>query len=151
MNIGPSIFMLVGATGLVILLGLPLLLSPMSWARKPGWQLPAQTELANYLGRSLGAVGLSVAVVAYLAARVPWQYRAMFVLVILLGVSLTGVHVQGLVNQPVFEHAEAFLYTLVSLMGLVFYSLQPQPRGWSQIVRSVRPVRRSDMTYLLRW
>jgi hypothetical protein len=49
MNTGSSIFMWVGSTGLVILLGLPLLISPMGWARKLGWKIPEEADLANYL------------------------------------------------------------------------------------------------------
>jgi hypothetical protein len=92
MNTGSSIFMLAGSTGLVILLGLPLLISPMGWARKLGWKIPEEADLANYLGRSLGGVSLSIAILGYLAARNPWQYRAVFELVIILGVFSTGVH-----------------------------------------------------------
>jgi hypothetical protein len=127
MNKGSSIFMLVGATGLVLLLGLPLLLAPLGWARKLGWTLPERTELTNYFGRSLGGVSLSIAAVAYLAARDPWQYRAMFLLVILLGVLMTGVHLYGLIkkNQPRFENVETFLYPLVSLLAWYFYPHQP--------------------------
>ena len=127
MNTGSSIFIFAGATGLVCLLGLPLLLAPMSWARKLGWELPAQQELANYFGRSLGAVGLSIAIVGYLAARDPWQYRSVFILVILLGIFLTGVHVYGFLkrNQPKFENIEVLLYPLVSLLAWYFYPHQP--------------------------
>jgi len=70
MNAGSSIFMFVGSTGLVILLGLPLLISPMGWARRLGWKIPQEADLAN-LGRSLGGVLLSVAVEGDLAARNP--------------------------------------------------------------------------------
>jgi hypothetical protein len=127
MNTGSSIFIFAGATGLTLLIGLPLLLAPMSWARKLGWEMPAQQALANYLGRSLGAVGLSIAIVGYLAARDPWQYRAVFILVILLGIFLTGVHVYGFIkkNQPKFENIEILLYPLVSLLAWYFYPHQP--------------------------
>jgi hypothetical protein len=62
MNKGSSIFMLIGASGLVILLGLPLLVSPIAWERMLGWTIPEQTDLANYFGRSLGGVALSIAI-----------------------------------------------------------------------------------------
>jgi hypothetical protein len=127
MNKGSSIFIFLGATGLVCLLGLPLLLSPMSWARTLRWELPEQKALANYLGRSLGAVGLSIAVMGYLAARDPWQYRFVFVLVILLGIFLTVVHGYGFVkkSQPAFENIEAILFPLISLLAWYFYPHQP--------------------------
>lgn len=57
MNKGSAIFIFIDATAIVCLLGLPLLISPMTWARKVGWEIPEQKDLANYFGRSLGAVG----------------------------------------------------------------------------------------------
>ncbi len=127
MNTGSSIFMLAGSTGLVILLGLPLLISPMAWARRLGWKIPEEADLANYLGRSLGGVGLSIAAVGYLAARDPWQYRPVFDLLIVLGVFLTAVHVYGFVrrSQPVFENLEIVLYPLVSALAWYFYPHSP--------------------------
>ncbi|MGW8322346.1 MAG: proteasome subunit beta, partial [Thermodesulfobacteriota bacterium] len=56
MNTGSSLFMLVGATLFLVAFGLPLLLCPMAWARRIGWSLPQEEDLANYLGRSLGGV-----------------------------------------------------------------------------------------------
>ena len=127
MNTGARIFMLLGATGLVVLLGLPLLLAPMRWGRWLKWQVPAETALANYLGRSLGGVGLAIAIVGYKAAYDPWAYRAMFDLVIWMGVFLTGVHIYGFLkrNQPRFENVEIFLYPLISLLAFVLYPIRP--------------------------
>src|SRR5262245_20480837 len=115
MNTGASIFMLVGASGLVILLGVPLLLFPVAWGRVLGWTIPEHTELVNYLGRSLGGVALSLAIMGYVAAHDPWQYRAIFDLIILIGIFLFGVHGYGWLkrNQPVSENVETFLYALL--------------------------------------
>jgi hypothetical protein len=65
MNSGSRIFMLVGSTALVLLLGLPLLIRPMTWGRVLGWKIPEERNLANYLGRSLGGVALSIAIVGF--------------------------------------------------------------------------------------
>jgi len=127
MNTGSSIFMLVEAIGLVLLLGLPLLIVPMSWGRVLGWKVPEQTDLANYLGRSLGGVALSIAAVGFLAARDPWQYRAVFDLVILIGILLTGVHVWGFIKkaQPMIENIEIAVWPLVSFVAWYLYPQQP--------------------------
>jgi hypothetical protein len=58
MNTASSIFMVVTATFFLLLFGLPIFLSPMTWARRIGWEIPDDTDLANYLGRSLGALAL---------------------------------------------------------------------------------------------
>jgi hypothetical protein len=127
MNTGSSIFMLIGASGLVIFLGLPLLVSPIAWGRMLGWTIPEQTDLASYFGRSLGGVALSIAIMGYLAAHDPWQYRFVFDLVILIGIFLIGVHAYGYIkkNQPVVENVEIILYALVSLMSWYLYPHQP--------------------------
>jgi hypothetical protein len=126
MNAGSAIFMRAGAAALVVLIGLPLLISPTTWGRCLGWTLPVEKDFANYLGRSLGGVALSIAIVCYLAARDPWQYRSVFDLVILLGIFLTVVHVHGFIkkSQPMIENLEILLYLLVSLLA---WRLYPHP------------------------
>lgn len=126
MNSGSKIFMLSGSIGLVLLLGLPLLIRPMSWARVLGWKIPEETDLASYLGRSLGGVALSIAVVGLQASRNPWAYRAVFDLIILVGAFMTAVHAYGFLRktQPWFENVEIFLYPVVSVLAWVVY---PQP------------------------
>jgi hypothetical protein len=123
MNSGSRIFMLAGSTVLVLLLGLPLLIRPMTWGRALGWKIPEEKLLANYLGRSLGGVALSIAIVGFRAARDPWGYHAMFDLIILVGILMTAVHAYGFIRktQPWFENVEALLYPLVSLLAWIFY------------------------------
>ena len=53
--------MMVGTAGLVVLLGLPLVISPIPSGRFLGRKIPEQRELANYPGRSLGGVALAIA------------------------------------------------------------------------------------------
>lgn len=127
MNEGSKIFMLAGSVALILLLGLPLLIRPMSWARVLGWKVPAETALANYLGRSLGGVALAIAIVGLQASRDPWGHRAVFDLIILVGGLLTVVHAYGYLtkNQPWFESVETLLYPLVSLLAWIFYPHSP--------------------------
>lgn len=49
MMTGARLFMLVGATGLVTLLGVPLLIRPMAWGRRLGWTIPEPVDFATYL------------------------------------------------------------------------------------------------------
>jgi hypothetical protein len=128
MNTGSSLFMLCGATLFLAAFGLPLLLSPMTWARRIGWSLPQEKDLANYLGRSLGGMAMAVIVMAFLAAMDPWKYRCIFDLVILVGIFMVGVHLYGFVkkNQPVVEHLEIAMYLILSVLAWYFY---PQPPG----------------------
>ena len=127
MNNGSKIFMLSGSIALILVLGLPLLIRPMSWARVLGWKIPPETALAKYLGRSLGGVALSIAIVGLQASRDPWGYRGVFELIILIGVLMTAVHAYGYFKktQPWFESVETLLYPLVSLLAWIFYPHSP--------------------------
>jgi hypothetical protein len=128
MNMGSSLFMLVGATLFLVAFGLPLLLCPMTWAHRIGWSLPQEKDLANYLGRSLGGVVMAVIIMAFLAATDPWKYRFVFELLVLIGIFMVGVHLYGFMkkNQPLIEHLEIVMYSLLSLFAWHFY---PQPPG----------------------
>lgn len=126
MNEASSIFLIVGATLFVIFFGLPLFLSPMFWAKTIGWKIPEDTDLANYLGRSLGGVVMPVIILAYLAARDPWGYRFVFDLVILIAIFQVMVHLYGFIRrrQPVIENLEIILYSILAILTWFFY---PQP------------------------
>jgi hypothetical protein len=126
MNTASSIFLLVGATAFAIFFGLPLFISPLYWARRIGWRIPEDRDLVNYLGRSLGGGILPIIIIAYLAASDPWKYRFIFQLVILIGIFMVAVHVYGFIKrtQPLVEHLEIILYSLLSILAWYFY---PQP------------------------
>ena len=127
MNTGSSIFMVVGATAFLLFIGLPLLISPMTWARRIRWNIPEDTDLANYLGRSLGGLVLPVTILMYVGARDPWEYRVMFDLVILAGVFAAGVHFYGFIkrSQPLIEHLEIIMYIGLALVTWYFYPHPP--------------------------
>ena len=129
MNTGSSLFMLVGATFFLFAFGLPLLISPMTWARRIGWSIPKEKDLANYLGRSLGGVVMALIIMAFLAASNPWKYRFVFEMLVFVGIFMVGVHLYGFIkkNQPVVEHLEILLYSLVSLLAWYFYPQPPKP------------------------
>jgi len=126
MNTASSIFMVVGGTAFVLFFGLPLLISPMTWARRVGWNIPDDTDLANYLGRSLGGLVVPVIILLYVGARDPWEYRVVFDLVILATIFAAGVHFYGFLkkSQPLIEHLEIFMYIGLTLLCWYFY---PQP------------------------
>ena len=126
MNEGSSIFLLVGATCFALLFGLPLLLCPVAWARKIGWKIPEDTDLVNYLGRSLGGVTVPLIIMAFQAAGSPWEHRYLFQMIVWIGAFMVAVHLYGFLRgrQPLIEHLEIILYGLLSLLAAYFY---PQP------------------------
>ena len=127
MNSGARVFMLVGSIAFVLLVGLPLLLFPMAWGRKLGWKIPEESDLANYLGRCIGGVVLSIAIVGFRAAHDPWAYRTVFELVIFVGIFMTAVHAYGFAKkiQPKIENIEVFIYPLIGLLAYWLYPQQP--------------------------
>src|SRR3972149_8170611 len=86
-----------GATGLVAF-GMPLFLSPLRWARALRWRVPADTDLAVYLGRPLGAVAVALSAGALRAARRPAEQRTMVEVGFLTGALLAAVHIWGAVQ-----------------------------------------------------
>jgi len=126
MNTDSSVFLVVVATLFLIVFALPLLITPMRWARFVGWKIPDDTDLANYLGRSLGALAVAVNIIMYVAARDPWEYRVIFDLMIVTGILVGAVHVYGFIKktQPLSENLEILMYTALVLLTWYFY---PQP------------------------
>ena len=127
MNTGSSIFMAVGSLFFLILFGLPLFLCPLAWAKRVGWKVPAEKDLAVYLGRSLGAVILAIIIMAVLAAVDPWKYRFVFDMVIFIGIFQVIVHAYGFFKktQPLIEHLEIIMYAGLSLLTWIFYPVMP--------------------------
>jgi hypothetical protein len=111
-----------GATGLAAF-GLPLFLSPLRWARRLRWRVPADTDLTVYLGRSLGAVAVAVSVGALRSARRPEENRVIFDVGFLTGALLTVVHAWGALRrrQPWTETAEIVLWSAMAAAAVVAY------------------------------
>ena len=127
MNLGSSIFLVVSGTLFLLFFGLPLLISPMFWARMIGWDIPEDKNLANYLGRSLGGVIIPVIIVSFMAARNPYEFRIIFTLVILVGIFEAFVHLYGFIKktQPLVEHLEIIMYSVLAFLAWYFYPVPP--------------------------
>lgn len=95
---------------------LPLLLSPMAWARFFRWPIPHETRLCVYLGRCVGGLALAIIVIVLRAAPDPAGNLPVFDLIALCGASMVIVHVWGALQrvQPWTEDAEIALYALLT-------------------------------------
>ena len=109
-----------GSTGLVVF-AMPLLLSPLRWARALRWRVPDDTDLTVYLGRSLGAVAVAISVGALRATRRPEEHRIIFEMGFLTGALLAAVHLWGalLRRQPWTETAEIAFWSAVAAGALI--------------------------------
>jgi len=118
-----SLFLLAASSIGLLAFALPLLLSPLRWARRLRWRLPEDTDLTVYLGRSLGAVATALSVGGLLAARDPRRHRIVFPMASLAGLLLTGVHIWGAVQkrQPWTETAEIPFWAAVAAGAAASY------------------------------
>ena len=118
-----KIFLLVTGIGTLLLFGLPILLTPMRWARVFKWDIPKDARLARYFARSLGctAVGIgSVAVYFGLQADPP---RDFLLVPIISGVLLAVMHLVGAIerSQPWTETAEIPFWLGLAAWGIAVY------------------------------
>ena len=123
-----SLFLLAASSVGLLVFALPLLLSPLRWARRLRWRLPEDTDLTVYLGRSLGAVATALSVGGLLAARDPRRHRIVFPIAAVAGFLLTGVHVWGAIQkrQPWTETAEIVFWAAVAAGAAASYPREPE-------------------------
>jgi hypothetical protein len=109
--------LLATATVVTLAYGLPLALCPLHWARAFGWWIPEDVRLARYLGRSLGALILTLAAIVTFTALHP-SLEALGAGVTALGLGLVSLpHFVGLAEraQPRFETIEGFAFLALAL------------------------------------
>ena len=108
--------------------GLPLFLAPLKWAKRVRWQVPEDTDLTVYLGRSLGAVAVALSLSGLWAARDPWRHRIVFKITAAMAALLAGVHVRGAIEgkQPWTETAEIPLWAATAIGAVVCYPEEPE-------------------------
>jgi len=109
--------------GSLWLLGLPLLLAPLRWAKVLRWWIPDEPSLAVYFGRCLGAVISVLAIYALVAAGTPTVQPFFFQIVLANVALMVIVHTWGAIRrvQPTTETIETFAWLAVLLIGLLVY------------------------------
>jgi hypothetical protein len=118
-----DVFLVVAAVIMAIAFGLPLALAPMSWARVFRWEVPQQTQLAIFLGRSVGVFILILAIFAYKVTLTPAAKPFYFDLMLWTFAGMILLHIYGAIRkaQPVTETIEIVVWILLSLVTLGFY------------------------------
>lgn len=111
------------AAGFALLLGGPMLVTPIGWAKVLGWRIPEHTDLAVYFGRCLGGVVTMMAVFALVAVRRPLVQPFFFQFVLAAVAVNIAVHAYGAVKriQPMSETWEILGWVALLAAGIVFY------------------------------
>ena len=117
---GAGTFLQVTAV-LVFLFALPMLLTPLTWARALGWSIPpGDTSLAVYFGRCLGGVVCVLSGFAVVASERPEVQPFFFQLMVcVLSVNI-AIHLYGALRrvQPLSETLEIGAWALLLLGAL---------------------------------
>jgi hypothetical protein len=118
-----SSYFLMVTSVLTILLGGPMLIHPLGWARVLRWTLPEHTDLAIYFGRCLGGVITVLAIMGFVAVRRPEVQPFYFMLMLAaVGVNIL-VHLWGAIQkiQPRTETVEIIFWLSLFFAGFAFY------------------------------
>lgn len=112
-----SVFLYVVAFAVAVLVALPLLFAPLTWARVVGWRVPEDTDLTVYFARCLGGVLLAMIVVVVRAAPAAAGHGTLFHLIALVAAIMSAVHVVGALEkrQPWFETVEIAIYAALAV------------------------------------
>jgi len=112
---------LIYAIGFSVLVGVPLVVAPIAWARALGWRAPDQPELAIYFARCLGGVVVAIAIVAGATASDPRGQEIMLDVICAALAAMTVVHALGWIRkqQPRSEDLETLGYA--ALFALTMY------------------------------
>jgi hypothetical protein len=117
------IYLYVVAIGMLIGFGLPLLLAPIRWARLFRWEIPQPTQLAAFLGQSVGVFICVLAAFAFRAANTPAVQPFFFDMLLWIIAGSIVIHVYGAIKraQPITETIEILGWVLLLLATLAFY------------------------------
>ena len=118
-----STFLQVFAAIVLVAFAVPFLFAPMAWGRMIGFKPPGQTDLAVYFGRSLGAVGLGICLMCYLASQDPAIQPVVLDGLILISAALTVTHIYGAIRkiQPLIETLEIGFWIGLLLLQIAVY------------------------------
>ncbi|MFL5345844.1 MAG: hypothetical protein ACJ8AT_13720 [Hyalangium sp.] len=111
-----SWFLVVATFFFMVVVALPLLFVPLTWARWFRWKLPeGGTDLTVYFGRCLGGVALAMLIAIAHAIPDPKGYYRLFDLVTLTCGLMVLIHLYGAVRkiQPLSETLEIAVWALV--------------------------------------
>jgi hypothetical protein len=102
---------------------LPIFLVPLRWARVFQWRVPADTDLAVYFGRCLGAFILIVEALMLRAGLTGEGLALVYQQLLAIAALMVLVHVWGALRriQPWTETLEIGMYAGMFVLAALFY------------------------------
>jgi hypothetical protein len=116
-----SWFLVVSTSFFLVVIALPLLFAPLTWARWYGWKLPeGNSDLTVYFGRCLGGVAFAVIVAVAHGIPNPKSHHLLFELVSLVSGLMILIHLWGAIRktQPLSETVEIAVWAVVCIFSL---------------------------------
>jgi hypothetical protein len=119
-------YLLVLATTTTLFFAIPIFIQPLKWARLMLWRVPAETGLAIYFGRCLGAFILVIEILMFRAGLYGTGLVLVFETMMTVWLFMVAVHLWGWIKgiQPLTETLEIGLW-----LGLIAATLAFWPAG----------------------
>ena len=116
-------FLVIAGLGTLVAFGLPILLTPVRWARVFQWEIPDDVRLVRYFARSLGCIAVPLGAVAVYLGLQPEPPREFLLVVIGSTALLTVMHVVGALEraQPWTETVEICFWFALTIWGGAVY------------------------------
>lgn len=116
-----SWFLIISSVVFILVIALPLLFVPLTWARWFGWKLPeGSKDLTVYFGRCLGATALAIIIAVAHGIPDPKSHHLLFELISMTSGLMIGIHLWGWIRktQPLSETVEIAVWVVVFGMSL---------------------------------
>jgi hypothetical protein len=100
-------YLLVLATTATLFFAIPIFVQPLKWARLMLWRVPAETGLAIYFGRCLGAFILVIEILMFRAGLYGTGLVLVFKTMMTVWLFMVAVHLRGLDQRHSAAHRNA--------------------------------------------
>jgi hypothetical protein len=116
-----QLYLLILTASTTLVFALPIFLVPLTWARLMLWKIPAETDLAVYFGRCLGAFILIVEALMLRAGLTGEAIHATFEVLASVAIMMIVVHIYGALKriQPLTETLEIGFYSALLVLTLL--------------------------------
>ena len=120
-----KLYLLAAGLGTLLFFGLPILITPLRWARALRWEVPEDVRLVRYFARSLGSAAVAIGGVAVYLALAGGPARPVVLIGVVATALLTVIHVVGALerSQPWTETVEIPMWAGLTVWGLLVYLL----------------------------